>query len=160
MLIHEIFHPHVKTIHPDMKLGEVVKRMEADQVNGYVVQTDSGRIVGILSLQDIAGAIVPKEFRDNIGMAEAMYKRGYFHDACKLWKQVEVRKVMRKDFLTVSMDTNILAVMADFLNGDLYIVPVVDHGKLVGIITRSEIRAALIDGFSNRAPKPIKSTKR
>lgn len=153
MLIHEIYHPHVLTIPTDTSLGKAMKKMEEHQVNSFVITNEYGRIQGILSLQDIAGAIVPQEFKDNIGMAQAMYKRGYFHEACQEWKDIPVSRVMRRDFLSVNLETNIFSVMADFLKGDLYIVPVIEAGKCIGIVTRTEIRKALLDGFNKKAPK-------
>lgn len=50
---------------------------------------------------------------------------------------------MRRDFIQVSLEDNIMSITADFLKNDLYIVPVVEKGELIGIVTRSEIKKAL-----------------
>jgi predicted transcriptional regulator len=56
---------------------------------------------------------------------------------------------MRKEFVSVSLHDNIMAVTADFLKNDLYIVPVIDKGAIIGVVTRSEIKKALIYGMRN-----------
>ncbi len=149
MLISDIYKSRPKTVSPDDTIVSVVKRMEKDEVNGFVVIDDHKKVVGIISLQDIAGALVPKEFKDNPNMALAMYKEHFFHDLCHGLEQQPVKKIMRKKFLMANLETNILAVLADFLMGDLYIVPVVEKGKLIGIVTRSEIKAAIQTGMTH-----------
>ena len=50
-----------------------------------------------------------------------------------------------------------MAVTADFLKNDLYIVPVVEKGELLGVVTRSEIKKALAYGM--RIPKYYQQMK-
>lgn len=149
MLVKEIYKARPKSVPPDETIVEVIRRMERDDVNGYVVIDEDGAVIGVVSLQDIARAIVPQEFKDNPAMALAMYKEHFFHDLCHDLESRPVREVMRKKFLTVGLETNILAILADFLLGDLYIVPVVEDGKLIGIITRSEIKGAIKSGMTH-----------
>lgn len=149
MLISEVYRRRPKTVSPEDSIVSVIRRMEKADVNGFVVVDDHKKVVGVISLQDIAGAIVPSEFKDNPGMAMAMYKEHFFHDLCHELEQVPVKKIMRKKFLSVNLETNILAVLADFLVGDLYIVPVIEAGKLIGIVTRSEIKDAIQSGMTH-----------
>ena len=149
MLIEKLYHERPRTVSPDETIIKVVRRMLRDDVNGYVVVDASKKVVGVVSLQDIAGAIVPQEFKDNPRIALAMYKKSFFHDLCHGLEQQPVRSIMRKKFLTVDLETNILAILADFLVGDLYIVPVVEQGKLIGIVTRTEIKRAIMEGMTH-----------
>lgn len=147
MLISEIYHRNVKTVRPETLIGEVIKRMREEETNGFVVTNAAGDALGIIALQDIAAATIPKEFRENRGMAQAMYRRGYFHESCKEIKKQKASALMRTDFVSVDLETNIMAITSDFLEHDLYIVPVIEKGKLLGIITRSEIKQALAIGM-------------
>jgi len=80
-------------------------------------------------------------------MAAAMYKQGFFTEMCQQLKDKPVTEVMRKEFISVDLDDNIMAVTADFLKNDLYLVPVLQKGKLLGVITRTEIKKALLYGM-------------
>ncbi len=59
----------------------------------------------------------------------------------------KVSTIMRKKFTITNLNDNIMAVAADFLKNDLYIVPVIEQGELLGVITRSEIKKALAYGM-------------
>lgn len=147
MLIKEIYRQHPKTVSQKATVAEVVELMSKDRINGLVVIDANEHVKGIISLQDIAAATVPSQFRKNIRMAAAMYRKGFFTEMCQQLKDVSVTKVMRKEFVSVSLEDNIMAVTADFLKNDLYIVPVVSGKKLLGVVTRSEIKKAIVYGM-------------
>src|SRR3989344_8613883 len=148
MLIEEIYLKNPETVDEDEKIEKILQNLNKERFNGYLVTDREGKLSGILALQDIAGATVPKEFRDNPAMALAMPKKGFFRERCREIKDKKVSEVMRKDFLKVNLSTNIMAVMADFLKNDLYIIPVVDdNNKPIGIVTRNQVKKALILGI-------------
>lgn len=124
-----------------------MKELVEHRVNGLVVINSQKQVKGIVSLQDIAAATIPRQFRHNIRMAAAMYRPGFFTEMCQQLKDKPVSSVMRREFVTVSLDDNIMAVTADFLKNDLYIVPVIEKKQLVGIVTRSEIKKAIVYGM-------------
>ncbi len=147
MLISEIFHTNPKTLKATATIKQAVDELMKDEINALVVVNDQHKVVGILSLQDIAAATIPRQFRKNIRMAAAMYKQGFFTEMCQQLKDKPVTEVMRKEFISVDLDDNIMAVTADFLKNDLYLVPVLQKGKLLGVITRTEIKKALLYGM-------------
>lgn len=145
MIVKEIYHKGFCSINPNKTVGEALSMMDENNVGALPVLDDDEKICGIISLQDIAGATVPDEFKRNSSLALAMNKTGFFDDMVKKVIEMKVSEIMRKDFLKVTMETNIMAVMTDFLLKDLYHVPVVnDQGKVIGIIARNEIKKALL----------------
>ncbi len=153
MLISEIYHPHPKTILGSTTIESAVNELLTDEVNALIVVDDQKKILGVLSSQDIAAHTIPRQFRKNIRMAAAMYKHGFFTEMCQELKSMPVTKVMRKEFSTVDLHDNIMAVTADFLKNDLYIVPVIEKGKLLGVVTRTEIKKALQYGMRDLTTK-------
>lgn len=147
MLISEIYHKRPKTISVTATVKAAVEELLQDEINALVVLDEKQRVVGVLSLQDIAAATIPRQFRKNIRMAAAMYKRGFFTEMCQQLKDRPVTEVMRREFISVQLDDNIMVVTADFLKNDLYIVPVIEDKKLIGVVTRSEIKRALHYGM-------------
>lgn len=147
MLIADIYHPHPQTIYEKTTVVNALKELIRDEVNGLIVLNDAKKVVGVLSLQDIAAATVPRQFRKNIGMAAAMYRKGFFSEMCESIKDKMVKDIMRHDFTAVTLEDNIMTVTADFLKNDLYIVPVIENKKLLGVVTRTEIKAALAYGM-------------
>lgn len=150
MLISEIYHKRAKTISAQVTVSEALQELISDNINGLIVVDGNRKVVGVLSIQDIAAATLPRQFRQNINMAAAMYKKGFFHEQCAEIANQPIKKFMRRSFVSVGLHDNILAVIADFLKNDLYIVPVIEKSELIGIVTRSEIKKALAYGMSLR----------
>ena len=147
MYISDVLQRNPKSIHPDARVEEAVKELLTHLFNGFIVLDDQTQVVGILSLQDIAAATIPEQFKNNIGMANAMYRHGFFRERCEEIKNKKVKELMRTDTIQADLTTNIMAITADFLKNDLYIVPVFDKGVLVGVVTRTEIKHALARGM-------------
>lgn len=145
MLISEIYHHEPWTISPDKTVKEAMVELIKDGCNGLVVTNEDTKVVGVLAIQDIAAATIPHEFRDNMNLAAAMFKKGFFREMCEDLSGKLVKDVMRTEYVDVNLETNIMAVMADFLQNDLYLVPVVEDGKLLGIVSRSDIKRALAE---------------
>lgn len=147
MLIKEIYKKNPKTILPSATIAEVVDQLIENHINGLIVVTEAGIVKGVVSLQDIAAATIPRQFKNNIRMAAAMYKQGFFTEMCQSLMHKAVSTVMRKEFVAVNLEDNIMAVTADFLKNDLYIVPVIEDKKLLGVVTRTEIKKAIAYGM-------------
>ncbi|MEI7512389.1 MAG: CBS domain-containing protein [Candidatus Uhrbacteria bacterium] len=147
MIIRDVYHPRVETVLESQSIEAVLKHMVRHSFNGFVVINDHKKAVGVISIQDIAAAVVPHQFQDNVSMASAMYRKGFFHQECIRVKHLKAKDVMRTDYISVDLKTSIMAVASDFLKNDLYIVPVIEKGKLVGIVTRTEIKKALVEAM-------------
>jgi CBS domain-containing protein len=147
MLIHEIYHKDPVTVRENVSVRDALKTILHKRINGLVVVNALGAVVGVLAVQDIAGSTIPRQFKKNIHMAAAMYRQGFFSESCLAIQDDPVEKHMRKNFVSVTLKDNIMAITADFLQNDLYIVPVIEKGELIGVITRSEIKRALAYGM-------------
>lgn len=148
MLIREIYHKKAETISQDISVAEALKELLRDKINGQIVLNSSGKVCGVLAIQDIAAHTIPRQFMHNVSMAAALYRRGFFSEMCAEIADKPVKDIMRRDFVTVDLDDNIMAVTADFLKNDLYIVPVMKGDEVIGVVTRSEIKKALAYGMS------------
>lgn len=146
--IADIYNKQVDTISEDLPVIEAIRLLEQRHANAFVVLNAEGDIAGILSIQDIAAATVPIEFREHVEIATAMYKKGLFVEMCEEIKNKKISEIMRRKFVTVDLNSNIMVVMSDFLMNDLYVIPVVQKGKLVGIISRTQIKKALNIAFN------------
>jgi predicted transcriptional regulator len=145
MLIKQIYHKkNPIAIHQNSSINDALNILADKAINGLVVKDDAEKVVGVISIQDIAAATVPHQFQENVQMAGAMLKEGFFLEMVKDIAKWPVSKIMRSDFIRVTPEDHVIEVMADFLHNDLYIIPIFDNGDILGIITRSEIKEALI----------------
>jgi predicted transcriptional regulator len=82
MLIKDIYHKNPVTITSDHTIREALKVILNKHINGLIVidPINQKKVLGVLSIQDIAAAAVPRQFRKNLGIAAALYKKGFFHE--------------------------------------------------------------------------------
>ena len=147
MLVKDIYNKHLIPINEDITIHEALSLMIKSHFNGVVVLNKSKKLVGILLIQDIVSEIVPLEMKENVNLAEAMYKEHFFQDCCSQVKNKKVKQIMRKEFYKVTLDTSVMTVAAEFLSTDLYVFPVVEEDNVIGIVTRSELKKALALGM-------------
>jgi predicted transcriptional regulator len=147
MSVKDIYNKHLIPISEDITIHEALSIMIKSHFNGVVVLNKNEELVGILSIQDIVSRIVPLEMKNNINLAEAMYKSDFFQEMCTKVKSEKVKDLMRKEIFTLRLEQNIMTVAAEFLNTDLYVFPVIEKDKVVGIVTRSELKRALALGM-------------
>jgi CBS domain-containing protein len=59
--------------------------------------------------------------------------------------RIKVKDLMSTDIVSISSDNNILEAATIIEKNDIERLPVIDNGKLTGIITRADLLRALID---------------
>jgi len=150
MIVNDIYNSHIDPIHEDMTVRDAVAILLKARHNGVLVLDERHELIGIFCIQDVVAAVVPEEMRENINLANAMYKSGFFEERCAHIKDKKVKHLMRTEFFRITRETNIMALAAEFLNTDLYMFPVMEKegsNKVVGVITRSEVKKALAAGM-------------
>ena len=143
MLIADYFHRDTWTVNQNSTIYQAIFEMVDKRSNSIVVVDDKNYPVGVISIQDIAAAIVPSEFIENTNMARAMYKSGFFDEQVLKMQNLPVKDVMRKEFSKIDLKSNTLEILADFLQNDLYTVPIMDGEKMIGVATRSDVKKAI-----------------
>ena len=104
----------VKTVSPETKIEEVAKIMLRYGHTGLPVVKD-GKLTGIISRRD-----VDKANRHGLGHAP-------------------VKGFMSKDVITVSKETSIEEIKNIMIDRDVGRLPVIDNGRLVGIVSRTDV---------------------
>jgi CBS domain-containing protein len=122
-LIKDLMTTRVVTVRSDEPISAAVERMTRYGFSALPVVTGAFRLVGMVSLLDVL------RFREMYG-AEGTEADG----------RVRVAEIMNPDVLSMSATAN-ATVVAHRLrsHGELRVLPVVQGGKLVGVVTRSDL---------------------
>ena len=104
-------------VHPEMSLREMVHVISQSDRNLFPVTDDEGNLLGIVLLNDIR----------NIMFRPSLYDRMF------------VRKFMCMPPAKLEVSENMEQVMRTFDKTNAWNLPVVDHGKYIGFVSKSKI---------------------
>ncbi len=117
ILLKDIMVRDVVTISPD-KTAQEAARLMAEHGIGSVVVMDSDKVVGIVTERDLVRKVCAKDIPSS---------------------RVRIQDVMSTPIITGEPDLPIEAAVQRMFNNKIRRLPVVENGKLVGIVTISDI---------------------
>ena len=133
----EVMTKQVHTIGPDQTLKECALMLKKNHVNGLVV-VNNGKVAGVITKADIFKAILPGYsdiMEDEYHLASFEYIEERAH---KLYDK-KVRELMGTPPITIDCDTPIVKAGSLMIVKRVKQLPVVDNGRLSGIVTLTDI---------------------
>ena len=121
--------------------------MRREKVHRLPVVTSAGKLIGIVSEKDLLYASPSPATTLNI------------YEMNSLLAKLKVESVMTKKVLTVTSSATVEDAARTLVDNNIGGLPVVDDGKLVGIVTESDLFRLLIDLFGTRR-KGVRATLR
>lgn len=137
MKVKEIMTREVYTISPDSSLKECAEALNNYRVNGLVV-VEKEKVSGVITKADIFKAILPR-YPDIIEEERYMADPEYIEERVDKLFEAKVKDIMGTPPITVSSDMPIVKAGSTMILRRVKQVPVVDNGKLVGIVTLTDI---------------------
>lgn len=119
----------VFSVRPDITVAAAAKEMDRCHV-GAILVIESERIVGIFTERDLLSRVVAA------GLDPAA---------------TSIETVMTRDPITVASTTTVEEVMALFTNKRFRHLPVVDDGRLVGLVSIGDILRRMVDAHRHEA---------
>lgn len=144
MRAHDIMTTRVHTAKRDTSVGEIARLMITERISGVPVVDDDGHVLGTISETDLMHRAEIETERKrkwwiSLFIDEDMRARDFIKAHGHLAEHVMSR------FVISVPESATLAEVADILEtNNLKRVPVLRAGKLVGIITRSDLVRALV----------------
>lgn len=108
----------VVTVRPESPLTTAIQRLKMERIGALVVSVDGETVLGILSERDIVAGLA-EEGTELLGRT--------------------VGERMAREVTTCSPEDSIRQVMAKMTQGRFRHLPVVDHGRLCGIISIGDV---------------------
>ena len=123
MLVKDHMSTDVVTLHPDMEILRAAQVLISCDISGAPVLDQHGRLVGVLTERDII---------------KVALHAGYHGEPGGL-----VQDYMTPEPVTVSPDDTILELAERFVKNKYRRYPVLDGGRLVGLISRRDVLRAM-----------------
>lgn len=128
MKVTELMRTDVKTVDLDATVGDAITTLADVHVSALPVTDAHGRVVGVLSTTDILGALAETtepEMRE------------------RLIDETPVRDLMTARSRVIAPDADVLEAAKEMLYLDVHRLFVEDEGRLVGVISQTDIVAAV-----------------
>lgn len=114
---------HLVTFRSDTDLFTAINRLLEHRISGAPVVDSQGHLIGLLSEGDCLRGILSGAYYEAIGGTVSGY--------------------MVTEIETISPEVDIIEVSERFLRGRLGRIPVIENGRLVGQISRSDVLRAV-----------------
>jgi len=141
----DIMSEKTSTVTAEDSLKKVANIMFKHRLDGVAVVDSDKKLLGEVSEKDLLKFAMPdyESFIANISNAPDLEP---FEDVLKQGDKALVKDVMNGDVVTVSRETQVVEIAAMMLFKDVDRVMVVDGGRFVGMVSRSDIVSKIIRG--------------
>lgn len=143
MKVREVMVAPVITILPETTYEEAASVLHANQISGVPVVAGNGELVGIISEKDLFRAMYPL-YEEYIAEPHAYYNQESREEEIKAIRRQPVKQYMSRNVVTINADSYVLHAGGLMLARGLHRLPVLDDGKLVGIVSREDIYGAIL----------------
>jgi CBS domain-containing protein len=134
MRVRDVMTEDVATVAPDTDLRDLAALLVERRISGVPV-VENGRVVGVVSERDILFKERPSE-----GLSRGVLAR--LMDEGDLTLKIDARtarEAMTSPPLTIAPSRGVAEAAATMLDENVSRLPVVDHGRLVGIVTQHDL---------------------
>ncbi|HYK94064.1 MAG TPA: CBS domain-containing protein [Thermoplasmata archaeon] len=145
-LVRDLMTRRVVTVEPADTLRFAATLLGQKDISGLPVVGKDGRVVGVLSEKDIlrvlrekAGFPMPGGLFDIILETSEARQKDVLAQCRTVLHEVQVFQAMSSPALTVSPTTLTVEAARLMLSHHINRMPVVEHGKLVGIVSRANV---------------------
>ena len=148
MKVKDIMTRKLITVSPETEITRAAKLLLENRINGMPVVDEAGRLVGILCQSDLLSQ------QKSLPMPSLFtFLDGYIPltSSKQIEKQVQkiaaitVAQAMTRDPVFVEPETTIQAVAALMVDKNFHTLPVVDEGKLVGVVGKEDVLKTLLE---------------
>ncbi len=143
----DIMTREIITVHPDTEVVQAAKLLLEHHVNGLPVVDGEGHLLGIICQSDLVTQqkkIPIPSFFLLLGGAIPMQSQQNIDKEVQKMAAIKVSEAMTPAPLTVSPDVGLEDVATLMVNNKIHSLPVLDRGKLVGIIGKEDILRTLM----------------
>jgi CBS domain-containing protein len=138
------------TVRPETTIAEAVTAFQQaskhrqQKVFGLVVTDDQGQLVGMLSLYDMLLLMRPKNIHIWGEMSD-IDVTGFIAEACRRARTIRVGDVMTEEVVSITPDTHLLMIVDIMIKKHIRRLPVVEGGKVIGMVYTSTIFYELME---------------
>ena len=145
--VRDIMTTELITVSPETEILQAAETLLGNHINGVPVVDDSGKLVGILCQSDLIAQQkrlpIPSFFTFMDGLIETSSAKRIEKEIQKI-AAITVAQAMTPNPVFVEPDMGIEVVAGLMVDSGLHTIPVLDEGKLVGIVGKEDVLNTLV----------------
>jgi len=148
MLVDDMMTREVKILHPDQTISDAVLELAKHGISGAPLMDTNGQLVGIITENDILTAlkntgkhlemVYPSLSMVSVSFIETMEEKETIEAFTEIANK-KVSDIMTKGVTTVQSGSKLSLVVNLIILKRVNRVPVMDGGKVIGIVSRTDI---------------------
>ena len=131
------------------KLVDLLGILSRQKINGLPVVSNNQEVIGFISLHDIIRATLPN-YLGIINSNSILSEFIQLSKSLKEYAQRPVEEFMRKNIITIDEDDNEVLAADLLIRNKIQRLPVLRDGKLVGIVTLTDICRELMENDKSK----------
>ena len=148
--MHDIMDPDPSVVGPEAPVDEVLRMMAQGDEDVVLVVNEGRRCIGIITDTDLVigeeeGDIHIPHYVEIMGGVVFLEPLRKFEEKVKKAVAKRARELMTEDPVTVDVTASPHEAAKAIIESHHNHLPVVEHGQLVGLITRADVLAALVE---------------
>lgn len=148
LTVRDIMDPDPATVTPDATVEEVVRALRSQELTGVPVVNEGGRCVGIITEEDLVmagdeGDLHLPHYIELFGGIVFLESMGRFEERLRRATASKASDMMSEDPVTIEPDASVRDAGRAMSHHKHNRLPVVEHGRLVGVVTRVDVLDAL-----------------
>jgi len=138
----DVMTTNVHTVHEDTEIKDLAKLFIEHRVNAMPVVDHDGGLVGMVTQTDLVEQDKPLHIPTVISLFDWVI---YLESPKKFTEEVRkvtarrVGEICTRDVVTCAPDTPVATVASLMVDHKAHLVPVVDDGRMVGVVARLDI---------------------
>lgn len=143
----DIMTKELVTVLPETEVGRAAGILLDKHINGLLVVDSKGRLVGILCQSDLVAMQKRLRLPSVFTLLDTfipLHSTKNFEKEMGKIAATTVAQAMTPDPLTVGPETNLEEVATLMVEKGFHTIPVVDHGKVVGVIGKEDVLRTLM----------------
>ncbi len=145
----DIMTKEVVTVGPETDVTEVAKLLLEKHINGAPVVDKAGKVLGIICQSDLIAEQKKLPFPSVFTLLDTfipIFSQAKREKELEKITAVKAAQAMTSDPVTVTSETSLEDIASIMANRHFHTIPVVDGGKLVGIIGKEDVLRTLLPG--------------
>lgn len=143
MKVKELMEQHTASVTPESTYEEAARILYSNDVSGVPVIDSQEKVVGFVSEKDIVRILYPW-YRSFYESPESYTDMEARESKTGEIRNTKVEVFMKRNILTVSPEDQIMKACSVMLAHDINRLPVVENGKVVGMVSRHSIYKVIL----------------